>query len=321
MRYSRLRFPIILAGCAVIVGGLASAQTTQPASQPQLPASLPADQVEARAAIPYAQAGGETLLLDMARPKVGSGPWPAVVCIHGGGWVAGNRASMQPFIRYLAAYGFVAVSPSYRLAPKHPFPAAVADVRQCVRWLRLHAAEYGIDPARIGAVGLSAGGHLVCMLGVTADDDRFGPDDEPLGGQSCRVQAVVNYFGPGDLAASDWSAKAVRQYLIPFLGGTSAERPDEYRKASPITYVSRDDAPVLTFHGDQDVLVPPTQARTLHARLDAAGVKNRLVMLGGQGHGWGEPHATQTMRQMVAFFREQLRPAATTQPATTRTTE
>ncbi len=311
-----LRSPLGIVTCLLLLpAALARAQTSTPASQPRLPTSLPADQVEFLPAITFAQPGGETLNLDLARPKVGAGPRPAVVCIYGGGWISGSRSGMQPFLRYLAAYGYVAVAPTYRLAPRYPFPAAVADVRQCVRWLRRHAALYGVDPNRIGAMGLSAGGHLACLLGVTTNDDRFGPDDDPGDGTSSRVQAVVNYFGPADLASADWSALAVRKYLIPFLGGTAAERPEEYKRASPITYISRDDAPVLTFQGDKDMTVPPTQSLALHRKLDAAGVMNRLVILEGQDHGLREPHRSRTLEQTVAFFNETLRaPQAETRP-------
>ncbi len=311
----RCHVPSLFALAALV--SAAQAQETRPLAEPALPASLPAEQIEVLSGITFATPGKEVLKLDLARLKTGHGPRPAVVCIYGGGWISGSRVGMQPFTRFLAAYGHVAVAPTYRLAPKYRFPAAVADVRQCVRWLRRNAREYDLDPKRIGAMGLSAGGHLALMLGVASDDDRFGEDDKPSNGESARVQAVVNYFGPADLAARDWSPLAVSKYLVPFLNGTAADRPEEYRRASPLTYVSRDDPPVLTFHGNKDLTVPISQSVLLHRRLDAAGVKNRLVILEGQGHGWQEPYLGRTMRQMVAYFDECLKkmpPVATTQP-------
>ena len=221
--------------------------------------------------------------------------------------VSGSRTGMvDPYARYLAIYGYVAVAPSYRLAPITRSPRRS---RMCERrgWLRRHAREYDIDPDRIGAMGLSAGGHLSLMLGLCSDQDRFGPDDVPEKGESARVQAVVNYFGPGDMAAKDWPDLAVHNYLVPFLGGMSAERPDNYRQASPITYITRDDPPVLTFQGDKDVLVPISLARDLHKRLSAIGVTNELQVLAGQGHGWGEPHLTCTRQLMVRFFAQHLK--------------
>lgn len=273
-----------------------------------LPTSLPAEEIEFTPDITYAKPGGRILNLNMARPKHAEGLLPAVVCIHGGGWISGSRTRMDDqYVKYLAGYGYVAVTPSYRFAPDDPFPAAVVDVRNCVRWLRRHAKEYGIDPDRIGATGLSAGGHLSAMLGVASDKDSFGEDDKDDAGTSARVQAVVNYFGPGDLAADDWSKLAEEKFLIPFIGGTKEERREAYAKASPVTYVSKDDPPILTFQGDKDLTVPVTQAKELHKKLEAAGVKNRLVIVEGQGHGWGEPHLTRTRQGMVRFFNATLK--------------
>ncbi|MGQ9648800.1 MAG: alpha/beta hydrolase fold domain-containing protein [Phycisphaerae bacterium] len=284
-----------------------------------LPVAVPRGEIETETGITFAEAGGEALKLDMARPKNSKGPWPAVVCIHGGGWVSGSRVSMRPWAEYLAAYGYVAVTVSYRLAPKHPFPAAVADVRNCVRWLRRHAKEYNIDPYHIGVMGLSAGGHLSLMLGLASDDDRFGREDEVESGESARVQAVVNYFGPGDLVPRSWSDFAVRQYLVPFLGPDGKQRGEKARQASPLSYISKDDPPVLTFQGDADSLVPPSQAYELHSRLSRAGLSNELQILHRQGHGWGEPYLSRTRLDMIRFFDRHLKglitcPATATAP-------
>jgi acetyl esterase/lipase len=302
--FRRVAFGVAL----TLLGAGVRAQTRPATVERPLPASLPADQIEFQTGITFVERAGKPLNLDMARPKVGRGPRPAIVCIYGGGWISGSRTGMHPFARYLAGYGYVAVAPTYRLAPANPFPAAVADVRECVRWLRRHAKEYDIDLEHIGAMGLSAGGHLSCMLGLAGDGDRFGPDDKAPDGTSAQVQTVVNYFGPADMAAKDWSRAAVTNYLIPFLGGTAVEEPDNYRRASPITYVTKDDAAILTFQGDKDLTVPMSQAVALHKQLEKAGVKNKLVILPSQGHGWGEPHLSNTKRQMVRFFDENLKP-------------
>ncbi len=109
--------------------------------------------------IEYCNPDHQHLQLDMARPE-GVGPYPAVICIHGGGFRAGAREGYDGLIKKLAQNGYVAVTVTYRLAPKYQFPAAVYDVKAAVRWLRANAAEYRIDPDRIGAFGGSAGGHL-----------------------------------------------------------------------------------------------------------------------------------------------------------------
>lgn len=279
--------------------------------------ALPPDQVEVKTDITFSKPGGQNLDLDLARPKVGKGPWPAVVCIYGGGWVSGSRLFMRSWIEYTAAHGYVAVAPSYRLAPRHPFPAAVADVRNCVRWLRAHARQYDVDPKHIGAMGLSAGGHLALMLGVTSDSDHFGPDDAGSDGESARVQAVVNYFGPSDLVAKDWSSLVAREYLTPFLGSERAQREANGRRASPLSYVTKDDPPILTFQGDADPLVPLAQACELHSRLSQTGLSNELQVLHGLGHGWVDPYLSRTRQDMIRFFDRHLKREISRPPVST----
>ena len=204
----------------------------------RVPTSLPADQIEVKTEITYARPGGNALKLDLARPKAGKGPWPAVVCIHGGGWVSGSRTGMvDPYARHLAIYGYVAVAPSYRLAPDHPFPAAVADVRNCVRWLRRHAREYDIDPDRIGATGLRPA--ATCLSCWDCVRTRIA-----LGRTMCRKR--VNRP-----AYRRWSTTSVRRHGRQRLAGSGrpqipgafprrhvAERPEIYRQASPISYIT-----------------------------------------------------------------------------------
>src|SRR5262245_2113936 len=118
--------------------------------------------------VEYTNAANQHLQLNMARPK-SPGPHPAIICIHGGGFRAGNRQTYDGLIKKLAQNGYVAVTVTYRLAPRYQFPAAVYDVKSTVRWLRANAAKYDIDPDRVGAMGGSAGGHLAQFPGVTAD--------------------------------------------------------------------------------------------------------------------------------------------------------
>src|SRR5205814_4600921 len=131
----------------------------------------------------------------------GDGPFPAVLCVHGGGFRAGTREGYDGLIRKLAERGYVAATVTYRLAPKYPFPAAVYDVKAAVRWARANAAKYRIDPDRIGVTGGSAGGHLALFLGVTADVKEFeGDGGNPT--QPSRVACVVNVYGPSDFTKS-----------------------------------------------------------------------------------------------------------------------
>src|SRR5262249_18458655 len=167
----------------------------------------------------FGKGGGADLKLDLAMPKEGDGPFPAVVCIHGGGWVGGDRKQMKQTIEVLAGRGYVAISPEYRLAPRDRFPAQIEDCKAAVRWLRANAGKYHVDPRRIGSVGFAAGAHLACLLGVTKKDDGLeGKGGNPE--QSSAVQAVVSFFGPTDLTQAVWSKEAQTKNLVPLLGGT-----------------------------------------------------------------------------------------------------
>jgi acetyl esterase/lipase len=164
----------------------------------------------------YGKGGNVDLKLDLAMPNQGNGPFPAVVCVHGGGWKAGNRQQLEKTIEGLAARGHVGVTISYRLTPTAQFPAQIEDCKAAVRWLRANAAMYHVNSERIGALGFSAGGHLVCLLGTTDKNDGL----EGQGGnpdQSSRVQAVVSFFGPTDFTTKTWSDEIEKEFLIPFL--------------------------------------------------------------------------------------------------------
>ena len=123
--------------------------------------------------IEYSNPDEQHLQLNMARPRNGNGPFPVIVCIHGGGFRAGSREGFNGLCQQLAKHGYVAVTVSYRLAPKYPFPAAIHDVKAAVRWVRANAEKYNIDAGRVGTTGGSAGGHLAQYLGVTRGIKRF----------------------------------------------------------------------------------------------------------------------------------------------------
>lgn len=254
--------------------------------------------------IAYGTGGGEKLLLNLARPVEGQGPFPAVVFIHGGAWQGGNKDLHSPQIKELAARGYVALSIGYRLAPKHPHPAQIEDCKCAVRWLRAHAADYRVDPERIGAVGLSAGAHLAMILGVMDRQDGL----EGSGGwsdQSSKVKAVVSFAGPTDLAARFPDVST--DILAKFIGGPVAEKQDLLKQASPITYVDKGDAAMLLFQGTVDPLIPAEQAFAMSAALTQAGVPGRVELLIGAQHGWGEPDLSRTMAGMNAFLDRQLK--------------
>lgn len=242
--------------------------------------------------IVFGSVDGIDLKLDLARPGKGKGPYPALVFIHGGGWSRGSRQMYSVKIKLAAERGYVAVTVDYRLIlasesgspkAKYPFPAQIHDVKCAVRWLRANAEKYNVDPARIGAYGYSAGGHLALLLGLTDSSDGLEGNCGNLNFPS-KVQVVVSRSGPTDLLGFFETRYADIYAVMRLVGGSPEEMPEEYRVASPITYVSEDDPPVLTIHGDRDKMVPPQNAELLDARMKEVGVSHTLIMKEGAGH-------------------------------------
>lgn len=279
---------LLLCGFAVFSNDL-TAQETKPKEEDKPKAEAPAETAKAPEIkrdydLVYTKAGDVELKIDVARPAGDGDALPTILVIHGGGWRGGNKESNRRFLDLLAAKGFVAASPQYRLVPKATFPAQIHDVKAAVRWLKAHAKENRIDPDRIGAMGFSAGGHLALMLGVTGGDDGLEGDLEPKGTDT-KIRAVVNYFGPTDLDGDD--IPAISKPLVEaFLGGPLADKKAEASKASPLDFVSEGDAAILTYQGTKDPLVPHTQTYKLADAMTAKGVPGRVVLYVGDGHGW-----------------------------------
>lgn len=250
--------------------------------------------------------GEVELKLDLATPGDGDGPFPVMVFLHGGGWRAGSRKEFTNTLGVIARRGYVAVTVGYRLVPETAFPGPIEDCKAAVRWLRANAAKYKIDPDHIGVVGFSAGGHLACLLGVTTKEDGLeGKGNNPE--QSSAVQAVVSFFGPTDLTVKNWSDDLEMQVLAPFIGGAFADKPDLYKKASPISYVRKGAPPFLFFHGTEDKLVGLRHSKVLAEKLQAVGGAAKVVEMEGEGHGWGGDKIKQSFVQMQQFFDKHLK--------------
>jgi acetyl esterase/lipase len=287
-----------------VVAGLCLAppvQAQKPSAEPAVPAG-----VAYEPNIEYANPDGQHLKLDLARPREGDGPFPAVLCIHGGGFRAGSRSGYDALCIRLAEKGYVAATVDYRLAPKYPFPAAVNDTKEAVRWLRGNARKYRIDPDRIGVTGGSAGGHLAQFLGVTADVKEFEGD----GGhrdQSSRVACVVNYYGPSDFTKSYGKSVDAAEVLPLFLGGNLQKARRRHVLASPLYWVTPHAAPTLCVHGTKDTYVAYEQATWLIERLKAAEVEADLLTLEGAGHGFKGEAAERAEMALLAFFDKHLK--------------
>lgn len=263
------------------------------------------DDVVAQKDLEYGRIGDRPLLLDLYRPRDAKKPMPVVMWVHGGGWNKGSK-DRCPAV-WLTDHGYAVASINYRLTDEVPWPAQIDDCRAAVRWLRVHAAEYGLDGKRIAAWGGSAGGHLAALLG-TLD----APENETV---SSRVQAVCDWYGPSDLLTmppnvlvpGKTEADLANSNGAKLLGGTVRDRPELARQASAFYQVSADDPPFLIMHGDKDPAVPLEQSQRLYEKLKAAGVTSALQVLEGAGHG-GKEFQTPEMRQLILeFFNRHLR--------------
>ena len=253
----------------------------------------------------YGKGGGEELHLDLARPKDVADRVPCIVVIHGGAWRHGDKRVHMDQIRMFASQGYVSASIQYRLCPTHRFPAQLEDVKCAIRFLRAHADQYNIDPQKIGAVGFSAGAHLSMLLGTMDAEDGF----EGEGGwaeQPSKVQAVVAFFGPTELGSDDIPERS-RPLVSDFLGGSREQIPDVYRDASPLSYVSKGDPPMLLLQGTDDPLVPHSQAIKMLQAMTVADVPGRVEFLIDAGHGWGGADLERSIDVTNRFFHRYLR--------------
>jgi acetyl esterase/lipase len=271
----------------------------------QKPPPVP-DDVTFEIGVEYSNPDDQHLQLNIAQPKKGDGPFPAIVCIHGGGFRAGSRDGYNSQCIKLAQHGYVALTITYRLAPKYQFPAAVYDTKAAVRWLRANAKKYNLDPERVGVTGGSAGGHLAQFLGVTTGVKEFEGDGGNAD-QSSKVSCVVNFYGPSDFTKSYGKSKDAAEVLPLFLGGDLEKARKQHVRASPLYWVTPDAAPTLCVHGTKDDYVAYEQATWLIDKLKAAEVETELLTLEGAGHGFKGDDAKKADEALIAFFDKYLK--------------
>jgi acetyl esterase/lipase len=206
---------------------------------------------------------------------------PVLVWIHGGGWQAGSRDSGIGILALFVGRGYFCASIEYRLSKEAVFPAQIHDCKCAIRFLRAKAKEYHLDPDRIGVWGSSAGGHLVALLGTSANVKEL----EGTGGwekYSSRVQAVCDFCGPADFLK--WGDKA-HPAVVRLLGGRVSEQKDKAALASPVTHITKDLPPFLIVHGDVDKTVPVSQSESLSEALKESGADVTLQVVKGGSHG------------------------------------
>ena len=292
----------------VIPLALLAVAATALAQSRNRPQQLPPG-VEKHADITYASIEGRDLRLDVYVPQGSSGRTiPAVVWVHGGGWRGGSKNNIgRPQSILQRGYGLVSVG--YRLSGEAIFPAAIADVKAAMRWVRANASRFGFDPDRLGAWGSSAGGHLVALLGTAHDVEEWDRIHEENTGISSRPDAVCNWFGPTDfLRMNDFPGRidhdAADSPESMFIGGPIQEHPEKAQRANPIRYVTSDDPPILHMHGERDQAVPYNQSELLHAALQNAGVDTTLYKVKAADHGFRgmKGDTAESLAQRVADF-------------------
>ncbi|MBK7124551.1 MAG: alpha/beta hydrolase [Dehalococcoidia bacterium] len=254
---------------------------------------------------------GVELQMDVYYPDghTSTGEAPAVVYVHGGGWTSGSRSQGEGtrYILSLLQEGFVVFAVDYRLSPEYLFPAHIQDVQCGIRHIRANADEYGIDPDRIGAIGGSAGGQLVNLLG-TAEDGDF----DLVGGYegySSEVSVVVSMFGASDFSDPNMAGHNAAHTRV---FGSADPNSEELQAASAVNYISSDDADFLLLHGEEDPVVPISQSEIFEAALATAGVDVTFIRVEHAGHsfaptgGTPNPSANQLVLIVAQFFSDHL---------------
>jgi acetyl esterase/lipase len=265
--------------------------------------------------VEYVVHDGVKLTGDFYLPK-GLDKAPVLVAVHGGGWRAGSPDGFKTLGPFLAKNGYALFAIRYRLAQNgiKSYPAAVYDVKAAVQFVRAKAAEFGLDPARIGLTGASAGAHLASLVGIAANEPQFSTlyRDDPNAAVPAEVKAVVSFYGIYDMQ-EQWNHDQLSrppggQITEAFLGVPPTKDRRVYFEASPIAYatVDKNRTRYLLVHGKEDDIVDPAQATNFLTLLKQAGFNANIVLLPGAGHAFiGEPFEETSA---VPSFSEQVAP-------------
>jgi acetyl esterase/lipase len=255
--------------------------------------------------VEFAREGDRPLLLDVYEPRA---PWlqsrPAIVQVHGGGWIVGTRSEQGiPLLNHLAAHGWVGFNIDYRLSPAATFPDQIVDVKRAIAWVREHAEEYGADPDFVCITGGSAGGHLCALAALTAGDPEYQPGFEDA---DTSVAAAVPFYGVYDLTNAEGEYYDELQWVLEELvmKARVADDRELFERASPTHRVHAGAPPFCVLHGDRDTLVPVADARRFVAELRA--VSERPVVyaeLAGAEHAFDVLPSLRTARVVETIER------------------
>jgi acetyl esterase/lipase len=255
--------------------------------------------------IPYANDTLRKHLLDIYLPPVKKLSYPLIVWIHGGAWMLNDKYAdmgyMTNTLKLFMDNGYAVASIDYRHSTTAPFPAQIQDCNQAIQFLYDNAAQYNIDDSRIALIGFSAGGHLASLLGLSNNNHvkAFYPKGkEP----KFKISLVLDFYGPSDFSTLKGNDnKDPKNPITLLLGAMATERPDLAKKASPVTYIDKNDPPFLIVQGEKDESVNPDQSVLLSERLTKAGVKNDLIIVPGAPH-YGPMFDTDFIRARILNF-------------------
>jgi acetyl esterase/lipase len=233
-----------------------------PLSQLVLPFRFRRRGVQVTRDVKYREVAGRRLRMDIAMPKEPGTGRPAIMQIHGGAWIIGDKREQGwPLIGHLAANGWVCFNVNYRLSPGATWPDHLVDLKYALKWIRDRADEFGIDPNFVAVTGGSAGGHLTAMMGLTANQPEYQPGFEDA---DTSIQAAVPVYGVYDFTnrLNTMHERFLKQMLQPLImKAFLAKEPEKFQRASPIDCVREDAPPFLVIHGDRDTLAPVEDAR------------------------------------------------------------
>ncbi len=269
--------------------------------------------------IVFAEHDGTKLVGDLYLPK-GHKKAPVLVAVHGGGWQVGNKQFYRYWGLFLARAGYAVFAVDYRLGKPGVFPAAVYDVKAAIQFVRAKAAEYDLDPDRIGVVGDSAGAHLASLVALAGEQFNSAYRDDANAAVPATVKCVIGFYGVYDLHAQwthDLSMRPNDKIVEKFLGVSPMQNRRVYFDASPISYATIDHNALrfLLIHGtDDDIVDPATQSGAFLTALTQAGFFVRRIVIPGAGHFWSsdpfesEPHSYSAMAipRMMRFLKTSL---------------
>jgi acetyl esterase/lipase len=245
----------------------------------------------------FGQGGGRDLKCNIYHPPQEGTKRPAVMLIHGGGWMSGDRSQLHGYGILLGRIGYVCVAPEYRLAGESKWPAQIHDVKACLRWMRANAARLGIDPAKISVEGNSAGAHLALMAAGTPNEPEFEGDGGNAGVPT-DVAACVAIYGPTILHGQGDAVDGAIEFL--FGRGASME---VARRASPIEWAAASFPPTLLVTGNRDELVPASWNLAMYNRLIEAGATAELHVYADAPHAFdATPEFGRQVAAIMALF-------------------